>query len=217
MGPAGDGSADPRARHGSTGQNRARRLPAASAILPVCGQRTACSAGPPPWLTALHGPPPPPPQLTRVLVGRLPCPVHGVEQGGHQPVVGLLVGADQVGEGSETFGLDALDGLGRQRRGSTVTSPPWLRWLRVLGQQLPVGCGPACCVEWGLFPKTVPMVNWKCSPRGELTPVSLAGQQSKRRRVQTSASCGRQGCSLGMLFSEGKKGRLQRAGYQEKP
>lgn len=54
-----------------------------------------------------------PPWLTRVLVGRLPCPVHGVEQRRHQPVVGLLVGTDQVREGAETLGLDSLDGLGR--------------------------------------------------------------------------------------------------------
>lgn len=56
--------------------------------------------------------PQPPAPLTRVLIGCVPVPVHGVEQGGHQPVVGLLVGADQVGERAETLGLDALDGLG---------------------------------------------------------------------------------------------------------
>lgn len=91
--------------------------------------------------------PPAPPRLTRVLVR--PRPVHGVQQGGHQPVVGVLVGTDQVGEGAETLGLDALDGLGRQSRGSTITSPPLPGW-------------PQPAVSRGSVPQNVPVVSRKC-------------------------------------------------------
>lgn len=129
VGPAGGG-------HG---------MPPASGIVPVCGQSHS-SAGPSP-LPAQPGTAPAPPRLTRVPVR--PRPEHGVQQRGHQPVVGVLVGTDQLGEGVETLGLDALDGLGRQSRGSTITSPP------LPGQPQPV-------LASGSVPQNVPAVSWKC-------------------------------------------------------
>lgn len=108
VGAAGGGSA-------GTG----RRVSPGSGILPVCGQSHQLSGTLP---APSSEQPPAPPRLTRVLLR--PRAVHGVQQGGRQPVVWVLVGTDQVGKGAETLGLDALDGLGRQSRGSTVTSPP---------------------------------------------------------------------------------------------
>lgn len=122
VGPAGHGTAEPCTRPGSPSRDHTRHVSATSAVLPICKQRTDSSAAPLPAHSSAW-PPLPPPRLTRVLVSRLLRPVHGVEQRGHQPIVGLLVGTNQVGEGLEALGLDALDGLGRQRGEELSCSP----------------------------------------------------------------------------------------------
>lgn len=132
VGPAGEGSAGTR-----------HRVPPAPGILPVCGQSHRLSGTLPAASLAQS---PGPPRLTRVLVR--PRAVHGVQQWGHQPVVGVLVGTDQVGQGAETLGLDALDGLERQSGGRTITSPP------LPGQ-------PQAAVCSGSVPQNVPVVSWK--------------------------------------------------------
>lgn len=182
VGPAGGSSA-------GTGH----RVPPASGILPVCGQSHQLSGTLPAPSPAQ---PPVPPRLTRVLVR--PRPVHGVQQGGHQPVVGALVGTDQVGEGAETLGLDALDGLGRQSRGSTVTSPSSAR--AALARFVQWVC-PSQCARGGLE-----------GPAGHRT--------HGVRSVETSASFSRQGFSPWtprMLFLRSRKGSCRELGARETP
>lgn len=106
----GGGSTRPRAPPINPGRHHAAHM-AASSILPICGHRPQLST-----VTSLPAAPTLCPHaLTRVLVSCFPEPVHGVEQRCHQPIVGLLVGTDQLGEAAEALGLDTLDGLGGQR------------------------------------------------------------------------------------------------------